>query len=216
MPDDFSCADPDFRYTDPATGVMRNLLNIADQALLSNVELCVSARRIEELKKNPIVIRDISSLNAVHKHLFQDIYDWAGEQRSVEISKSGSQFFPVSHFQNAQVFLNGQLSEYKSINSSDKKNVSRNFAEILDHVNYLHPFREGNGRAQREFVRLLALEKSWSLDLSRCDNADIHGKYFDGTVHGDIDCLAKLIYKILTPMKAADRPAGKIRRDRTR
>ena len=65
---------------------------------------------------------------------------------------------------------------------------------ILDNVNFLHPFREGNGRSQREFLRLLALEKGWLLNLNPPDNADVYEKYMHGTINSDVDSLAKLIY----------------------
>ena len=110
---------------------------------------------------------------AIHRHLFQDIYAWAGKRRAVEISKDGKQFFPTSHFDNAITFINSLITEYLASDKKDKEKLSHKLAEILDAVNFLHPFREGNGRAQREFLRLLALEKGWLLNLNPPDNADV-------------------------------------------
>ncbi|MDO5537937.1 MAG: Fic family protein, partial [Desulfovibrionaceae bacterium] len=78
------------------------------------------------------------------------------------------------------------------------KLLSRRLAEILDAVNYLHPFREGNGRTQREFLRLLALEKGWKLALNPPDNASVYERYMAGTISGDVELLAELISECLS------------------
>ncbi len=65
-------------------------------------------------------------------------------------------------------------------------------------TNYLHPFREGNGRTQREFLRLLARQKGWTLSLNPPDNAEVYERYMDGTINGDIDVLDKLIFECLS------------------
>jgi cell filamentation protein len=113
--------------------------------------------------------------------LFQDIYEWAGKPRKVEISKGGKPFFPLSHFRNAHMYIDGLIAEYRKIDKKDKISLSRKLAEILDNVNYLHPFREGNGRTQREFIRLLATEKGLSLNLNPPDNVDVYNRYMSGT-----------------------------------
>jgi cell filamentation protein len=70
-------------------------------------------------------------------------------------------------------------------------------AEILDNINYLHPFREGNGRTQREFLRLLALEKSLSLNLNPPDNKSVYERYMKGTIESDVKTLAELIFELI-------------------
>ena len=76
--------------------------------------------------------------------------------------------------------------------------MSEKLAEILDAVNYLHPFREGNGRTQREFLRLLALEKGLILNLNPPDNKVIYDQYMQGTVNSDVKSLAKLIFNLIS------------------
>jgi cell filamentation protein len=70
-------------------------------------------------------------------------------------------------------------------------------AEILDKVNYLHPFRDGNGRTQREFLRLLALEKGLSLNLNPPDNKSVYERYMKGTIESDLKTLTELIFELL-------------------
>ncbi len=74
-------------------------------------------------------------------------------------------------------------------------------AEILDNINYLHPFREGNGRTQREFLRLLAQEKGLILNLNPPDNADVYNRYMEGTIEGNVEQLHQLILEIVTLKK---------------
>lgn len=88
----------------------------------------------------------------IHKHLFQDVYAWAGEKRTVEISKSGNPFFPTSNFETAFGYIDGLIEEFRKTDTSDKEVVAQKLAELQDNINYLHPFREGNGRTQREFI----------------------------------------------------------------
>ena len=176
---------------------MRNLGNITDHNALTFAETAATTKRAGELKNNPVPIADSSALFVIHQYLFQDIYDWAGKKRTAEISKDGKQFFPLSHFDNAFQFIDKLLSEYKSINKEDKMNLSKKLAEILDAVNYLHPFREGNGRIQREFLRLLAREKGWALNLNPPDNTEVYERYMAGTINGDVEILAKLIVESL-------------------
>ncbi|MDR1313014.1 MAG: Fic family protein [Deltaproteobacteria bacterium] len=132
------------------------------------------------------------SLFAIHKYLFQDVYDWTGEARKVEFSKAGRKFFPVSHFANAIGYINTQLSEYTSIADSSKENLSTKLAKILDTVNFLHPFREGNGRAQREFIRSLALTEGWEIGLNKPDRQNIYLMYLSSTINCDINIIATM------------------------
>lgn len=87
--------------------------------------------------------------------------------------------------------------EFKDIPKNNKKHIAEKLAEILDSVNYLHPFREGNGRTQREFLRLLASEKGLILNLNPPDNKSIYERYMKGTIESDIPTLTELIFEII-------------------
>jgi cell filamentation protein len=71
------------------------------------------------------------------------------------------------------LYIDRLLTEYRGIDKNDNKKIAQKLAEILDNVNYLHPFREGNGRTQREFLRTLAIEKGYILNMNPPDNADV-------------------------------------------
>ena len=194
MRNDYQYLDSDYIYTNPQNGVLRNLLGIENKNDLSFAETVTTTKRATELEANPIIVVSADSLFDIHRYLFQDVYEWAGKQRTVEISKDGKQFFPISHFDNAIVYINSLITDYKRLDKGNKQKLADALALILDNVNFLHPFREGNGRAQREFLRLLALEKGWLLNLNPPDIADVYEKYMSGTINSDIETLARLIH----------------------
>jgi cell filamentation protein len=199
MSNSYKYLDPDYTYTDPKTGILRNLQDITESDVLLFVESGAVTKRLQQIYENPIKIKTIESLFKIHKHLFQDIYDWAGKKRIVEISKDGKQFFPTTHFDNASRFINSLIVDFKKIPKDNKKQLAEKLAEILDNVNYLHPFREGNGRTQREFLRLIALEKGLNLNLNPPDNKSVFERYMKGTVESDLTTLTELIFELIEP-----------------
>jgi len=197
MSDFYKYIDTDYIYTDPKTGVLRNLANITDPDALHFFESVVVTKRIKELYERPIKIKGADSLLTIHRHLFQDVYSWAGEKRKVEINKEGKQFFPTTHFDNAFRFIDTLISDFRNISKDNKLLLAEKLAEILDTINFLHPFREGNGRTQREFLRLLALEKGLTLFLNPPDNKNVYDKYMQGTINSDLNILTKLILELI-------------------
>lgn len=197
MLDSYKYVDHDYIYTDPKTGILRNLADITAPDDLLFFESGAVAKRIQELYEKPIKIKGVDSLLSIHRHLFQDVYSWAGKRRKVEISKAGKQFFPTTHFDNAFRFIDTLIADYRIISKSENLQIAAKLAEILDNVNYLHPFREGNGRAQREFLRLLALEKGLTLNLNPPDNKNVYDQYMQGTINSDIETLTKLILDLI-------------------
>lgn len=117
--------------------------------------------------------------------------------RKVEIIKNGRLFFPLHRFNTGLSYIGGLIAEYKRLERDHKRLLTKNLAKILDAVNHLHPFREGNGRAQREFIRLLALEKDWKLTLNPPDNVSVYVRYMEGTVSGNIELLENLIFEYM-------------------
>jgi cell filamentation protein len=197
MSNSYKYIDPDYTYTDPKTGILRNLLDISDADVLLFVESGAVTKRLQQLDENQIKMKGIDTLFEIHKHLFQDIYAWAGKKRNVEISKDGKQFFPTTHFDNALRCIDQLIADFKKIPKNDTRQLAEKLAEILDNVNYLHPFREGNGRTQREFLRQLALEKGLILNLNPPDNKSIYDKYMKGTIESDVTTLTELICELI-------------------
>lgn len=89
--------DPDDTYCYPGTNVLRNRLEVRDPQELDVLEADISAVRLLELADSPIVGQfDLQHLQEVHEHLFQDLYEWAGEIRTVDISRPGSRFANIN------------------------------------------------------------------------------------------------------------------------
>jgi cell filamentation protein len=135
MSDAYRYIDPDYSYTDPKSGILRNLQGVADPDVLLFVESVAVTKRLQELYANPIRINGILSLFDIHKHLFQDIYPWAGKKRTVEISKDGKKIFPTTHFDNAFRYIDSLIAELEIIPKNRKSEIAVKLAEILDHVN---------------------------------------------------------------------------------
>jgi cell filamentation protein len=196
MANKYKYIDPELFYTN-RNGILRNIAKIDDEKVLIAFESFKVSKRIEELSEKPIKIKDSNSLLEIHHYLFQDVYEWAGKVRTVNISKNGKQFFDGERFNMGFQYIDTLITEYSVLNKKNRKEIASKLAEILDTVNYLHPFREGNGRTQREFLRLLALEKELYLNLNPPDNKNIYERYMKGTIESNLNILEGLIFELL-------------------
>ena len=115
----------------------------------------------------------------------------------MNISKDGKPFFDGERFSLAFQYIDSLIVEFRKIKTNNKQEISQKLAEILDNINYLHPFREGNGRTQREFLRLLALEKGLVLNLNPPDNSSVYNRYMKGTIESDKSILFELIFELI-------------------
>jgi cell filamentation protein len=110
MPDSWEFLDP---YLDPQTGILRNLIGALAKASLDDAEGSLSFARLVQLMDHPPrPTGDLTELRAVHRHLFQDLYDWAGQIRTVDIRKNveGAEFFlPFGMIERASSFASGEL-----------------------------------------------------------------------------------------------------------
>ena len=188
--------DPNNQYTYPNSTVLINKQNITNiEEAYRNEHLFVT-RRLADLRLKTIEVYSISDILAIHKYLFQDVYAWAGQFRKVNISKNGNPFMSIQSFSTAQVYINRLIhTYYQTANSKDE--IIKQLAKILDNLNYFHPFREGNGRTQREVIRSLALSKGYSAQVRVEQDDEVYNLYMDGTVYGDLGKLEELLGKIL-------------------
>ncbi len=146
--------------------MLENKLGITDSAELAREEEKISKKKARELFENGVLDNleagTTSSLIAIHKALFQDIYDFAGKIRTVNIAKGNFRFAPVMYLESA-------------LHNIDKMPQS-NFDEIIEkyvEMNIAHPFREGNGRAARIWLDcILKREIGKVIDWSLVDKDD--------------------------------------------
>lgn len=151
-------------YCYPDSKVLRNKLNIQDEKTLDTAEREITGLKAVEFVSNPFPDElDFNYVKNLHRFLFSDIYDWAGETRTIDISK-GNIFC-----QHELIGVNAEalMKELKAENYLlDSDNIAERLAYYLGDLNSIHPFREGNGRAQRLFISELARRAGYDLDFS--------------------------------------------------
>ena len=156
-------------YCYPGTEVLINNFGEHDPKILSQLERMCTAARIVDLLKKPVSGNfDLTHLKKIHHYIFQDIYTWAGQFRMVNISKE-LLFCDVSFIEKELTKLFLKLREEKYLKDCSEDNIASRAAYYLGEINAVHPFREGNGRTQREFIRELLLPAGFYVDYSRCN-----------------------------------------------
>lgn len=157
-------------YVFPNANILKNKFNLKDKDKLSEMERLYSTSRLAEIKEKPIDGNfDLDHLKSIHKYVFQDIYEWAGKIRTVDIAKS-TMFCSLMHLDNYQKNVFDSLKKENYLVGTDIETFTKRAAYYLGEINMIHPFREGNGRTQREFIRELALNAGYDLNL---DNPSI-------------------------------------------
>jgi cell filamentation protein len=155
-------------YLDPDTGVLRNKVGARTQVVLDDAEGDLSFARLMQLMDHPPkATGDLNELRATHGLLFQDVYEWAGQVRTVDVRKNveGAEFFlPVSIIERAAAFAAEELRADNHLQGLDRDRFVDRLAHHYDQFNYIHPFREGNGRAQRVLWNRIARDAGWQLD----------------------------------------------------
>ena len=164
MSDYFYDYEYDTTYCYPQANVLKNKLNIKDADSLLEAERSITALRILELKQSYLDGKlDFSYFKHLHFYIFQDIYGWAGKTRTVNISK-GSQFCLCQFIDDQAIELFQKLERENYL--VDAENIAERLSFYLSELNAIHPFREGNGRAQRMFIEILADKAGYEVDFS--------------------------------------------------
>jgi cell filamentation protein len=152
-------------YLYPGTSIVKNLRGLTDPDLLARFEARQTHRRIAELIDTPAAGSfDIAHLKAIHRYILQDVYDWAGQFRTVNMSKGGRLFGLSAYLEPALQQLFEKLAAENYLAGLDAAKFAARTAYFLAEVNAANPFREGNGRTQREFIRELGLKAGHSID----------------------------------------------------
>lgn len=151
-------ADP---YSDPKSGVLVNKLGLLTQPELERVERDLTSFALLRLRDRPLPGGyDLAHLQGFHRAIFGDIYPWAGQIRTVAISK-GNLFCLPQFIEPSAAAIFGSLNGERNLRGLVRSTFLDRLAHYLGEVNALHPFREGNGRAQRAFFDQLARDAGW-------------------------------------------------------
>jgi len=189
--------DADDTYCYPGTDVLRNKAEITNAEDLDAYEGELSTLRSIEILENPVAGQfNLAHLQRIHLALFQDIYDWAGEIRTVDISRGNSRFANVRFIEAAANDIFNKLARENWLKGLDADALSKRLAHYLSEINALHPFREGNGRVQRIFISQLSQSAGYQLDYSDLEQEQIY-RAMELAFNGDESILANLILERL-------------------
>lgn len=152
------------------TSCLINKLDIRDEKQLDIIESHITLAKIAVLQQNPIKGNfDFEHYKTIHKFIFEDLYDWAGTPRTVDISKKGTSFVKAK---NIEKIANACFDRLKAESYFKNLGVDTFIEKITDFycvTNNLHPFREGNGRTQRVFLAQLALNAGYEMNFANID-----------------------------------------------
>lgn len=160
------------QYTYPGSDVLRNKADLRNQADLDRFERGVTAIRLQSLREQPVQgDYGLKHLQDIHRKVFGDVYDWAGDVRAVDIAKGPPNdrtlFALREDIPIKAELLQATIEGANFLRGLDRKEFGAKMGEIYAVLNDIHPFREGNGRASREFMLQLAKESGHDLDYTR-------------------------------------------------
>lgn len=153
-------------YLQPGTDVLRNKLGITDEDELRAAEYQITGARQVELLVNPTPGFDRDHLRELHHHLFQDLYDWAGQYREVGMAKQGVDFPRVDQIdefvvQAEEVYASTRWSDLDADQTADQ------LGKVYSWLNTAHPFREGNGRTMRVVMHQALARTPYAIDFDQ-------------------------------------------------
>jgi len=198
MPADPSGVDPHF---DSRHGILRNVPGLTDQAKLDRFEAAEAAEALVRLQFNPIKgAFDRVHLKKIHARIFQKIYPWAGEFRTVNMHRPASYPFAMVQFMERNLDIAfAKLAAESHLKGLDIRTFASRAAYYLGELNSIHPFREGNGRTQREFIRELAVEAGYSINWGHVTRKQMYDASIESHSLGRSGAFAALIGSAIEP-----------------
>jgi len=181
-------------YCYEGTSVLKNRLDLRTQEELTDFEHTIASQRAEE--PLPTGKLDEQHYCALHRHLYQDVYDWAGELRTVRTSKGGNMFCYPENIAAQLKKLFGELAGSKHFSGLDAAAFAKAAAHFLAELNAIHPFREGNGRTQLTFLKLIGARAGHVIDFKRLDPTAMLNAMI-ASYHGDETALAVEIRRLI-------------------
>src|SRR6267154_1188577 len=190
-------------YIDPQSGILRNKLGLTDQKSLDRAEANAISMRLILLQLNPLKGNfDSEHLRAIHSYLFRDVYDWAGQYRTSPLARAdyadGGRITRFASPESIATELNrifSQLATDQFLAGLPRREFAGKLAALLSEINLVHPFREGNGRAQRQFVRQLAESLGYKLHFEVVSRERlVQASIF--SANGDVAMMERLVDEI--------------------
>lgn len=180
------------KYCYPDSDVLVNLLDIRDADALGEAEAEFTAERYRTYESSPLSFSEFSfeHLKHLHYHLFQDLYEWAGQTRDVDISKGDTRFCTWKRIEPEANKLFRTIPELADCKEHDE--LIEKVADLFCELNLLHPFREGNGRVLRFFFEEMLYTIGYDVTWPKISQQDWIDANIAG-VHLNLDLL-KVIF----------------------
>ena len=160
-------------YFYDGTDVLINNYNIRNYEQLKDLEASITFEKLFELNSHPLLEMnfDANHLKAIHKYLFGEIYPFAGSYRYVNMTKEVGSFLSIKNKDTIDDYLNDLFIETEEMlrKSHSKFEFAVTLGNLYTKLIYAHPFREGNGRTVREFVREYSIKKSEEIGLGKLE-----------------------------------------------
>ena len=191
-------ADP---YVYPRTTILINKENIRDAEELKVFERMVTLGRMRQALPNVEI--SAAGYCELHRHLFQDVYEWAGEPRTIAIAKGSSMFCRPEFVEQELQKRFATIRTENNLCGLTTEQFAGRAAEHLSELNAIHAFREGNGRAQRAFLEVLGETTGHPIDLRKIDPTPWNEASIIGFHRGNYEPMREVIEGAVTDGKQA-------------
>lgn len=189
-------------YLFPGLKVMCNRLGIRNAQGLEKEAYQFTSLRAATLELGPVA-RGLPHLCAIHRHLYQDVFDWAGQIREVDIYEGDTRFCHFEYIEKEGNALMQQLEDEEWLVGLEREEFIARLAHYYCEINVLHPFRLGNGIAQRIFFEQLALHAGFSLDWRDIDPDDWRNANQAGAM-GDLEPLTAIFSQVVSEAREGE------------
>lgn len=184
-------------YVDLETGILRNLIGATTYKDLRKAEGDIVALAEISLDNIPHTV-DLLELKKIHKALFSKIYDWAGDLRTVNIRKGSEEYFlDYTYLENGARFIFEKLYEENFLKGLEYEEFVKRLTYFYEQLNFIHPFREGNGRTQRIFWQRVADEAGYKIDWSKVVGNELDNASLVGRTTNNLEPLEKMFSRIV-------------------
>jgi cell filamentation protein len=188
---------PEDPYTDPATGILLNKLGLRTAGELESAEREITHAALILLRESPVrPAYDLPHLCAIHQRIFGDLYEWAGQVRTVAIAK-GNLFCLPQYIESSSADIFRALRGENFLRGLERRPFIDRLTYYLGEVNAVHPFREGNGRTQRAFFEQLARDAGFTVNWQHLDAAR-NVEASAAIMRGDAEPMQKLLDTLIT------------------
>ena len=183
----------------PGTTVLINHFDVRDEEKLNEIESVISSARYAEwLNKPQSTTFDFGHYKEIHRFLFSDLYEWAGEVRTVNISKKGTQFTSAEHIESQAKLIFDRLRDCGYFKGLPRDEFVEELVDFYCVTNALHPFREGNGRTQRVFLTQLIHNAGYEINFADMDT-DLLMIATIQSAQGVTDLLKQIFFESIKP-----------------